>query len=63
MQMIKTKLNEKSSYDIPIETRMVSFYSKPVVFLHPFPVQEDRLCDEISGFVEYGFDIVQQGGT
>ncbi|XP_073254789.1 uncharacterized protein [Porites lutea] len=23
--------------------------------------EADRLCDEISGFVEYGFDIVQQG--
>ena len=28
-----------------------------------FPLQADRLCDEMSGFVEYGFDLVQQGGT
>lgn len=28
-----------------------------------FFLQADRLCDEISGFVEYGFDLVQQGGT
>lgn len=32
-------------------------------YFYAFSVEQvDRLCDEISGFVEYGYDLVEQGG-
>ena len=34
----------------------------PNCFYAFFVEQVDRLCDEISGFVEYGYDLVEQGG-
>lgn len=46
----------------------MTFFASSQGAIHPncfyafFVEQVDRLCDEISGFVEYGYDLVEQGG-